>query len=678
MPTANRKLLDLSLRRAVDIRRYTAKEVKEILSLLRAADRDFVDELRDRLDRLGSTTDFASRRYLAMLDEVRGLRASILGDIQKRTAGQLEELAVTEGLAELQALKKVIPIQVDFAAVPEPALKAIVRVEPFRGNKLEDWFDDLTGADQKRLRRSIQLGLVEGEGVPAIVKRVAGTRAADFKDGDLAVTRREAESIVRTGVNHVSNSAREEVWDANADIISGFRWVSTLDGRTTPICQARDGKFAPVGDKPVPEGEEELSPPGARPPAHVGCLTGDCLVLPCGDISKVFERPYDGEIIVIRTASGNEFTCTPNHPILTENGWVQAQFLERGRCVIRYLGSQNPLSGVDDESQNRPTLIEKIAAAFFKSGQVDCVLTSRHDFHGDAAEGEICVVGTHRSLQLVGGQTPFSHHGSESGLQRGTRIHSPLASQGTSTALLEADLTTSRGQVRSRCLSSSLNRGSCLPDPFVSFAASASLLRICPGGSSSFGSASQSNSSFQKDSSNNVSRELAVSREIWDVLAGKVTFDEIVYIGRRNFSGHVFNLETSSGIYFVTAGSIITHNCRSTMVAVLDGMGIVGDRPFVQDARRPQERTADFRAEARETGQTVKEVREAWAKEHIGQVPAKVTYEEWLRDQPAEFQDEVLGKARGDLFRGEKLHLDQFVDRAGNELTLDQIKERHL
>jgi SPP1 gp7 family putative phage head morphogenesis protein len=57
-----------------------------------------------------------------------------------------------------------------------------------------------------------------------------------------------------------------------------------------------------------------------------------------------------------------------------------------------------------------------------------------------------------------------------------------------------------------------------------------------------------------------------------------------------------------------------------------------------------------------------------------GQVPASTTYEEFLRKQPNSFQDEFLGQKAGILFRRGKLPLSKFVDKAGNDLTLDQLR----
>jgi hypothetical protein len=58
-----------------------------------------------------------------------------------------------------------------------------------------------------------------------------------------------------------------------------------------------------------------------------------------------------------------------------------------------------------------------------------------------------------------------------------------------------------------------------------------------------------------------------------------------------------------------------------------------------------------------------------------GQVPADQDYDTWLRKQPKDVQDDVLGKTKGDLFRA-GLKMDRFVDRKGAELTLDQLRRR--
>ena len=60
-----------------------------------------------------------------------------------------------------------------------------------------------------------------------------------------------------------------------------------------------------------------------------------------------------------------------------------------------------------------------------------------------------------------------------------------------------------------------------------------------------------------------------------------------------------------------------------------------------------------------------------------GQVPADMTYQDWLRKQPASRQDDILGVTKGKLFRQGGLTLDRFVDRAGRELNLTELRKKN-
>jgi SPP1 gp7 family putative phage head morphogenesis protein len=87
---------------------------------------------------------------------------------------------------------------------------------------------------------------------------VLGTRARGYSDGVLQTTRRNAETVVRTAVQHVSNAARSETINGLKAVVKGVQWVSVLDSRTTLYCQGMDGKVLPIDD-------------GPRPPAHFNC-----------------------------------------------------------------------------------------------------------------------------------------------------------------------------------------------------------------------------------------------------------------------------------------------------------------------------------------------------------------------------------------------------------------------
>lgn len=126
--------------------------------------------------------------------------------------------------------------------------------------------------------------------------------------------------------------------------------------------------------------------------------------------------------------------------------------------------------------------------------------------------------------------------------------------------------------------------------------------------------------------------------------------------------------------------------CRSIRVGVLDGE-VVGERPFKAGTQQQMLREyADAHGLERvrsrdDLPRGHKSAFDAFSRRRMreltGQVPARRTYQEWLSRQPPEIQDDILGPTRGKLFREGGLKLDRFVNREGDELTLDELRERN-
>ena len=77
-----------------------------------------------------------------------------------------------------------------------------------------------------------------------------------FRGGVIQAQTRQATALVRTAVNQVANRAHQEVYQANSDITKKYRYVATLDNRTTMICASLDGREFRVldGQQPNPKG----------------------------------------------------------------------------------------------------------------------------------------------------------------------------------------------------------------------------------------------------------------------------------------------------------------------------------------------------------------------------------------------------------------------------------------
>lgn len=299
--TANEEFLDASLRHQVGVRNYASGEVNRMMEILEKADAELSIKLRNSLKNIaGRNIDFKSQRFQGILRSIRDMRTDLMGQLRLKLKDQLIEFGKLETQFEIEMMKSSLPFEVSLVSVPAETVRALVTTQPFSGGAaaartLNQWFNALAKADQARIVESIQLGMVQGETVQSMVQRIIGTSAKGYADGVLATSRRNAEAIVRTAVNHVSNAARGEVWDANADIIAGLKWVATLDGRTTPVCRARDGHVTPLPgkDDTLPSNLPRLKPASARPPAHPNCRSVMVAILEGEDLAETLgERPF--------------------------------------------------------------------------------------------------------------------------------------------------------------------------------------------------------------------------------------------------------------------------------------------------------------------------------------------------------------------------------------------------
>lgn len=60
-----------------------------------------------------------------------------------------------------------------------------------------------------------------------------------------------------------------------------------------------------------------------------------------------------------------------------------------------------------------------------------------------------------------------------------------------------------------------------------------------------------------------------------------------------------------------------------------------------------------------------------------GPVPADTTFEQFLDRKGEEFQDEVLGPGRAQLWRDDKITLQQLLNLSGNPLTLEELRAKY-
>lgn len=251
-------LEEIATRHAVFLERLKSGEANLFADFLLQIDRS----IRARLA-AEDLTAYSRTRLEKLLTAIEGDLRDIYGAYWEQLRGNLIETAVYESQFEAKSINSVIA---GFeTVVPSQAqIVAAVFTSPLSvrgadgGKLLEPFIKDWSSGEIKRVSGAIRQGFFEGQTTSQILQIVRGTKANNYRDGILNIVNRDADAVVRTAVQHVASQSRQRTWEANADIIKGVRWVSTLDGRTTQVCRSLDGRVFPLNK-------------GPRPPIHVRC-----------------------------------------------------------------------------------------------------------------------------------------------------------------------------------------------------------------------------------------------------------------------------------------------------------------------------------------------------------------------------------------------------------------------
>lgn len=329
------------------------------------------------------------------------------------------------------------------------------------------------------------------------------------------------------------------------------------------------------------------------------CVTGETLVDSPSRIEKGFRRPYSGKLVTIKTAGGNELTGTPNHPVLTDQGWVALGELDLGGYVVSRRLGQRQGSVPDPDVQNEPTAIADVFRALHAlfPGSAERVKTVPMDFHGDGGHGDVDVVTAARKFHRWGQPTVYQP-GVEGDGERGDFQAQRLVG-GRSLA-----------EVFLRVLPAAVPFGGPTPELSHSLAVG---LRAAP----SFGGALAGDGEvllpygidphpglplgeglrrgFPRDPS---FCHLLLESPDTDVyglgdvresrLPGDVALDRIVHVSVRDAGpgSHVYNLQTADSWYY--AGNIVTHNCQEAVDLDLDDWEKLSGR--LRNAKGPYRR----------------------------------------------------------------------------------------
>lgn len=257
------KIADLTGGHLFHLHRYGTRTLNRILADVIKAESKATGEISVLLESLTAKerADYIAGVYKR--PKVKRLK-KIIDDLGDSVRAVIAARAKLDG-AELAAYEASFTDKLMTALVEVPEYKTVVASEairramkkPILGRLVAQSLKDQSTAIQRQVSEAIREGMVSGEGVGAIVRRIRGTKAENYRNGILGgKTHSRIETLTRTFLNHVANVAREDTFTAIG--VEKVQWLSVLDGRTSKICATRDLKIYPINE-------------GPRPPAHPNC-----------------------------------------------------------------------------------------------------------------------------------------------------------------------------------------------------------------------------------------------------------------------------------------------------------------------------------------------------------------------------------------------------------------------
>lgn len=279
---------------------------------------------------------------------------------------------------------------------------------------------------------------------------------------------------------------------------------------------------------------------------HPNCLLPDTLIEFTDGILGGLRTWYDGLIIEILTANSGSLTVTPNHLLLTPQGFIAADFLRKGDKVIHSNNSKRPSFSIHPNNNRKPSTIQEVFDSMSKSFSMStaAVPSSPEDLHGDArfSHGDINIVRSDSLLSNTRKTSGFKHVFT-SFFNRSYSILPFLSSKRSLTLCLKTLISSSDRVMSGTRKTSSFFRGRLRHTQIH-------------GGTSSSGGDTVLLEVFDDVSSTtlkNISQGL-------DRFSSIIQLDEIININVKAYSGFVYDIQTESTLY--SGNSIILSNCR--------------------------------------------------------------------------------------------------------------------
>jgi hypothetical protein len=260
VPNPAEVLADLFRGHGVDLTGLEEHERRQVLALLDDLQRDLVSQLSSIDPTDPSAVTYKQQRLFNLLKQSRETINGSYADITKQQSKDMRRLAELESLFANGAVNQALGFEWSDTQLTAEQLRAIASDVMIEGSPARDWWRGQRDDLKQRFEREIRMGMLQGESIDEMVRRIRGksdgtffttthpktgkkTRVYNFQGGVMAKSTREATALTRTSVAAVAAEARFQSFVENADVVKGVQQISMMDGRTSEICLAYANKI---------------------------------------------------------------------------------------------------------------------------------------------------------------------------------------------------------------------------------------------------------------------------------------------------------------------------------------------------------------------------------------------------------------------------------------------------
>lgn len=366
---ATQQIADILTRHDIDLLRVDAALRKKIVLMMNGMREDIIKKI-SRVDPTRAAT--LAKKNATLRQLIQSVDPSVTKAykaIAQTVHGELTDLTKLETQVMAKSVNRVANVELMSPRLNKNVLSTLVGNTLVEGKIVGKWWTHETAAFKDAFARNMREGILNGETVDDLVRRVRGTRAGRFKDGLMSLSTNRAKTLVRSSVLGVANKARMATFEQNADVIKGVQWLSTLDARTSNICKALDGQAWTLGGERMKGTAVQWRGP---PPAHFNCRS--TLVPITRSWAELNRNPRIQkklDALPTRTRKDTRAAMDGVAAKATENyeAWLRKQDVDMQKDVLgpaRYkLWKDGKISFTDlIDQQHRPRTVAELTAQF--------------------------------------------------------------------------------------------------------------------------------------------------------------------------------------------------------------------------------------------------------------------------------------------------------------------------